>query len=156
MSDRVAEIFDQAAALPEWRTEVTRLATLAPIEADREMEAAAGRSAAAEDRRPGLLGVGEHIGAELLELALGVLPGRNARGLTRCLDPAAEARVDAEGVSPAAEQLQGHEDEHPDQPQAAADPAACAAWDGQTAAASAPLFDHVRVLDPAPPHGGTA
>ena len=104
-----------------------------------------------EDLLPGLLGVREDVGAEVLEIPLRVLRRRDRHRLAGRGPAAAEAAVHVERGAAAAEELdrQHHQDAH--QPEAAADPAHRHAAE-PAAARSAPV-DHVGIAHAPPLHG---
>ena len=108
---------------------------------------------ALEGLLPGLLRIGEHVGAEVLEVALGILGRRDRRRLSRRGATAAKPGVDVEGgAAAAAEQLDGEEQDHADNPEAATHGASSADRHSHPAGARAAPIDHVRIPDSPPLH----
>ena len=107
---------------------------------DDELGAVVGLAVLLEGAGPGLLGVVEDVVGELVQLALGILVGRDRLLVFRAwrLDPGAEDVVDAEPrlSRPAAEDLDRDDDQHYDEARSAAE-AGDAARDREPAAEAA-------------------
>ena len=120
-----------------------------------ELGALVGTAGILERALPRPLGVGEDVGAEVLEVALGILGGRDLvrAGVSGRVHSVAELVVDVEGRARAAsaEHLDREVDQQPDQADSSAD--SYSTGTRAAARARAAPVDHVgRLFEPPPPH----